>query len=150
VTETYANKTVQDVMHQGCECIAEDKTLVDAARRMAELDVGVMPICGSDDRLRGMLTDRDIVVKALARGMDPSATKVSELAQGTPVVTTVDASIDEALDLMRENTVKRLPVIDENKRLCGIVSEGDLAKHIPREMTGELVGAIAAAEPDHF
>jgi CBS domain-containing protein len=76
---------------------------------MAELDVGVMPICGNDDRLRGMLTDRDIVVKALARGMDPRRPRVGELAQGKPVVTTVDASIEEALDLMREHSIKRLP-----------------------------------------
>src|SRR5687767_7092611 len=59
--------TVGEAMHEGCECIGESQTLVDAAKRMEEFDVGVLPICGDDDRLKGMLTDRDIVVKALAR-----------------------------------------------------------------------------------
>ena len=64
--------TVREAMHEGAECIGENKTLLDAAKRMAELDVGVLPICGDDDRLKGMLTDRDIVVKALAQGRDPA------------------------------------------------------------------------------
>ena len=66
--------TVGEAMHDGCECIGENQTLLDAAKRMAELDVGVLPICGDDDRLKGMLTDRDIVVKALAQGRDPATT----------------------------------------------------------------------------
>ena len=68
----YPARTVREAMHEGCECIGESQTLLDAAKRMAELDVGVLPICGDDDRLKGMLTDRDIVVKALAQGRDPA------------------------------------------------------------------------------
>ena len=75
--------TVHDAMHEGVECIGENQTLLDAAKRMAELDVGVLPICGDDDRLKGMLTDRDIVVKALAQGRDPATTMCGEFAQGT-------------------------------------------------------------------
>jgi CBS domain-containing protein len=137
-------------MHDGCECISENQTLADAARKMEQLDVGVLPICGQDDRLKGMLTDRDIVVKALAHDMDPATTMVGSLAQGTPLTILADASIDQALELMREHAVKRLPVLDENKRLSGIISEADIATAVSAQKTGQLVGAIASEQPQHF
>src|SRR5919201_1014259 len=143
-------RTVREAMHEGCECIGESQSLLKAAGRMEQLDVGVLPICGDDDRLKGMLTDRDIVVKALAHGRDPQTTTCGELAQGKPVTISADASIDEALSLMREHAIKRLPVLDENRRLCGIITEADIATHVSQKKTGELVGAIAAAEPQHF
>jgi CBS domain-containing protein len=143
-------RTVREAMHKGCECIGENQTLVDVAKRMEELDVGAMPICGEDDRLKGMLTDRDIVVKALAQGKDPATTLCGELAQGKPVWIRADASLEEALSLMREHAVKRIPVMDENKRLCGIVTEADIATHAPEQLTGEFVEAIASAPPQHF
>src|SRR6185436_11294628 len=111
--------TVREAMHEGCECVGERETLLDAAKRMAELDVGVLPICGDDDRLKGMLTDRDIVVKALAQGRDPTTTTCGEFAQGTVRWIPADASLDEALSLMREHAVKRLCVMDDDKRLSG-------------------------------
>ncbi|HKU59337.1 MAG TPA: CBS domain-containing protein [Gaiellaceae bacterium] len=143
-------KKVRDVMHDGCECIGENESLMDAARKMQQLDVGVLPICGENDRLKGMLTDRDIVVKALARGNDPSSTMVGSLAQGKPLTIMADASIDQALDMMREHAVKRLPVLDENKRLCGMISEADIATAVSAQKTGQLVGAIASEQPQHF
>lgn len=143
-------RTVREAMHAGCECIGESRSLLDAAKRMEELDIGAMPICGEDDRLKGMLTDRDIVVKALARGKDPATTRVGDLAQRTVVWIGADASFAEALSLMREHAVKRLPVMDDNKRLCGIVTEADIATHAPEQKTGELVGAIASTPPQHF
>lgn len=143
-------RTVREAMHQGCECIGENQTLLDAAKRMEELDIGAMPICGDDDRLKGMLTDRDIVVKALARGMDPATTRCGEFAQGSTVWIRADASLEEALGLMREHAVKRIPVVDQNKRLCGIVTEADIATNVPEQKTGEFVEAIASAPPQHF
>jgi CBS domain-containing protein len=143
-------RTVREAMHKGCECIGENQMLLDAAKRMEELDVGAMPICGEDDRLKGMLTDRDIVVKALARGKDPATTRCGEFAQGSTVWIGADASLEEALSLMREHAVKRMPVIDKNKRLCGIVTEADIATHAPEHKTGEFVEAIASAPPQHF
>jgi CBS domain-containing protein len=147
--ETFAG-TVREAMHEGCECIGENQSLLDAAKRMEALDIGAMPICGQDDRLKGMITDRDIVVKALAHDRDPATTMAGELAQERLVCVRVDAPMDRALSLMEEHKVKRLPVIDENKRLCGMISEADIARHMPQEKTGEMVGAIAAAEPQHF
>jgi CBS domain-containing protein len=142
--------TVREAMHEGCECIGENQSLLDAAKRMEELDVGVLPICGDDDRVKGMLTDRDIVVKALAQGRDPATTMCGELAQGTVRWTGADASLDEALGMMREHAVKRLIVMDDDKRLSGIITEADVATHAPEGRTGELVGAIAAQPPQHF
>jgi CBS domain-containing protein len=147
---TNSARTVREAMHEGAECIGENQTLADAAKRMAELDVGVMPICGEDDRLKGMLTDRDIVVKALAKDRDPGTTTCSEFAQGTVHWIAADASLDEALGMMRENAVKRLVVMDDDKRLSGIITEADVATHAPEGKTGELVEAIAAQPPQHF
>jgi CBS domain-containing protein len=143
-------RTVREAMHEGCECIDESQTLVDGAKRMAELDVGVLPICGDDDRLKGMLTDRDIVVKALAQGSDPATTTCGELAQGRVRWIAADASLDEALSMMREHAVKRLCVMDDDKRLSGIITEADVATHAPEGKTGELVEAIAAQPAQHF
>ena len=145
-----AASTVREAMHEGCECIGENQTLLDAAKRMAELDVGALPICGDDDRLKGMLTDRDVVVKALAQGRDPATSTCGEFAQGTLHWIGADASFDEALSMMREHAVKRLCVLDDDKRLSGIVTEADVAAHAPEGKTGELVEAITAKPPQHF
>jgi CBS domain-containing protein len=137
-------KTAREVMTGGAECVGENETLLDAARKLADLDVGALPICGDDDRLKGMLTDRDIVVRALAKGKDPASTRAGELAQGKPVTIGADDSIDEALHTMAEHKVRRLPVIDGH-RLIGVVSQADLAKNVEEEKVGDLVEAISAA-----
>lgn len=147
--ETFSG-TVRDVMHEGCECIGENRSLLEAAKRMAQLDIGAMPICGQDDRLKGMITDRDVVVKALAHDKDPATTMAGELAQDRLMCVRADTPLDRALSLMQEHKVKRPPVIDENKRLCGMISEADVARRMPQEKTGEMVGAIAASPPQHF
>jgi CBS domain-containing protein len=131
-------------MTGGAECIGENETLEEAARKLADLDVGAMPICGEDDRLKGMLTDRDIVVKAIAQGKSPDETKAGELGEGKPVTIGADDSAEEALRTMTEHRVRRLPVIDGHD-LIGIVSQADVAKSLPDEQTGELVEAISAA-----
>jgi CBS domain-containing protein len=138
------SKTARDVMTGGAECIGENDTIADAAKRLAELDVGALPICGEDNRLKGMLTDRDIVLKVVAQGKDPSATRAGELAEGKPVTIGADDSIDEALQTMARHKVRRLPVIDGHD-LIGIVSQADLARHVDEEKVGDLVEAISAA-----
>jgi CBS domain-containing protein len=141
-----ADKKARDVMSTDCTCIGENETVLDAARRLKDLDVGSLPICGEDDRLKGMLTDRDIVVKVLAEGKDPSSTRAGELGQGDGQTVTIgaDDSIDEALRTMIDHKVRRLPVIDD-RRLVGIVSQADIATNIDEERVGELVEAISAA-----
>jgi CBS domain-containing protein len=137
------SKTAREIMSGGAECIGENETMTVAAEKMARLDVGSLPICGEDDRLKGMLTDRDIVVKVLAQGKDPNATKASEVAQGKPVTIGADDSAEEALHVMTEHKIRRLPVIDGHT-LIGVVSQGDLATALGREQVGELVEAISA------
>jgi len=140
-----AAKTARDIMTPECTCVGEDDTVLDAAKQLAELDVGSMPICGSDDRLKGMITDRDIVVKVLAQGKDPSSTRVGELATQDEVVTIgADDPIDEALRTMASHKVRRLPVIDGHE-LVGIVSQADIATNLDEEKVGDLVEAISAS-----
>ena len=136
-------KKARDVMSGGVECAGENDSVSDAARKLAELGVGSMPICGEDDRLKGMITDRDIVVRVLAEGKDPDSTKVSELADGKPVTIGADDSVGEALRTMKDHQVRRLPVIDGHD-LIGIVSVADLARNIDDEESGDLIEAISA------
>jgi CBS domain-containing protein len=139
-------KSARDIMSSDVTCVGENETVLDAAKRLAELDVGAVPICGEDDRLKGMLTDRDIVVKVLAQGKDPASTKAGELGQGDSQVVTIGADdpIDEALHTMTEHKVRRLPVIDGH-RLVGIISQADIARNLDDEKTGDLVEAISVA-----
>ena len=138
--------TAREIMTGGVECVQEDETVLDAARKMSELGVGALPICGNDDRLKGMLTDRDIVVKVLAQGKDPAQTKAGELGVGDGKTVTIgaDDSIEEALRTMTEHKVRRLPVIDGHD-LVGIISQADIATNLDEEKVGDLVEAISAA-----
>ena len=142
-------KTARDIMSDDCTCIGENDTVLDAARKLAELDVGSMPICGEDDRLKGMLTDRDIVVKVLAQGKDPGSTRAGELGQGDGKTVTIgaDDSIDEALRTMTEHGVRRLPVIDGQK-FVGILSQADVARNLSNDQIGQPVEAISKAPPN--
>ncbi|HEX9034268.1 MAG TPA: CBS domain-containing protein [Streptosporangiaceae bacterium] len=135
--------TARDIMHSGAECIGEHETLRHAAERMRALDVGAMPICGDDERLHGIITDRDIVIKCIARGGDPSTVTAGELAQGTPVTIEAGADVSEALQAMEENKIRRLPVI-ESHRLVGMISEADVARHLPDSSVAEFVEAICS------
>jgi CBS domain-containing protein len=135
-------KTAREVMTGGAECIGENQTLEEAARKMKDLDVGQLPICGEDNRLKGVVTDRDIVVKCLAAGGDPRQTKASELAEGKPVTIGADDSIEEAVRTMKEHQVRRLPVIDGHD-LVGMVSQADIARNWPDDRVGELLEVIS-------
>jgi len=135
--------TARELMTPGAECAGENETLVEAARKMRDLDVGALPICGEDDRLKGMLTDRDIVVKCVADGGDPGKTAVGAFGTGKPVTIGADDSIEEALRTMEEHQVRRLPVIDGHK-LVGMLAQADVAKAAPSK-AGETVGEISQA-----
>jgi len=134
--------TARDIMTGGVECVGENETLADAARKMRDLDVGSLPICGEDNRLKGMLTDRDIVVKCIAQGGDPTSTRAGDFAEGKPVTVGADDPVEEILRTMTQYKVRRLPVIDGHD-LVGMVSQGDVAKNLPEERVGDLVEAIS-------
>jgi CBS domain-containing protein len=135
-------KKARDIMTPGVECISENDTVLDGAKMLAKLNVGSMPICGEDNRLKGMLTDRDIVVKVLAEGRDPATTKAGELGQGKPVTIGADDSVHEAIETMAQHKVRRLPVIDGHD-LVGIVSQADIARNVDEEDVGRLVEVIS-------
>jgi CBS domain-containing protein len=137
-------KTAREVMTSPAECVGEKETIAEAAKKLAQLGVGSMPICGEDDRLKGMLTDRDIVVKVLAEGKDPGTVTAGDLGEGKPVTIGADDSVEETLSVMSEHAIRRLPVIDGHD-LVGIVSQADVAKALPEEKVGDLVEAISAA-----
>lgn len=138
-------RNARDVMTGGAECVGENDSVLDAAKMMADLNVGAVPICGEDNRLRGMVTDRDIVVKVLAQGKDPGQTQAGELGQGKPVTIGADDSAVLALETMAEHKVRRLPVID-GQDLIGVVSQADLAANLDEEETGALVKAVSSAD----
>ena len=133
----------RDIMTPAPRCVGENETLVEAARMMASLDVGALPICGDDNRLKGMLTDRDIVVKCIAEGGDPSTTRAGDLAEGKPVTIGADDDVEQALAVMQEHQIRRLPVIDGHD-LVGIISQADVALLVPPRETGVTVAEISA------
>jgi predicted transcriptional regulator len=116
--------TAREITHMGAACIWENDTLAAAAQKMRDLGVGSLPICGEDDRLHGILTDRDIVVTCIAEGRDPSQVRAADLAQGTLFWVDAAADLGEVLRQMEEHRTKRQPVI-ENHRVVGMISEAD-------------------------
>ncbi len=139
-----AEKKAREIMSPDPTCVGENDTVLDAAKQLQQLDVGSLPICGEDDRLKGMLTDRDIVVKVLAQGKDPSSTRAGELGQGDGKTVTVGADdpIDQALRTMIDHKVRRLPVIDGHE-LVGIISQADIATNLEDAKVADLVEAIS-------
>lgn len=132
----------RELMTPGAQSVSATSTLVEAARQMRDLDVGSLPICGLDDKLEGVLTDRDIVVHCVADGGDPASTKASELARGTPVTIGVDDAAENALVLMAQHQVRRLPVIDDDK-LVGMISQADVARALPEKSVGAALRGIS-------
>src|SRR5918911_2000223 len=136
--EVISMTKARDIMSPDATCVGEKETLMDAARKMADLGVGSLPICGEDNRLKGMLTDRDIVVKAVAAGRNPSDVTAGELAQGKPVTIGADDDAEEILRTMSSHKVRRLPVIDGHS-LVGIVAVADVARALPDRPVGDLL-----------
>jgi len=132
----------RDIMTGGVECIGENETLEKAAQKMRDLDVGSLPICGEDNRLKGMLTDRDIVIKCVAEGGDVTTTTAGSFAEGKPVTIGADDDIEEAIQTMQDHQVRRLPVIDGHD-MIGIISQADIARNYPDDRVGDLVEFIS-------
>ncbi|MER6138876.1 CBS domain-containing protein [Streptomyces sparsogenes] len=133
-----------DIMHPGAQWISATETLDRAAQLMRELDVGALPIADENERLCGILTDRDIVVGCVAVGKDPSRTRAGDLAKGTPRWIPADADVSDVLREMEQHKIRRLPVIDKDKRLVGMISEADLAHHLSDDQIAEFVEKVYA------
>ncbi len=134
--------TAREIMTPDVTCVGEKETLADAAKKMADLGVGSLPICGEDNRLKGVVTDRDIVVKVLAAGKDPAATRAGDLGEGKPVTIGADDDAADILRTMAQHKVRRLPVIDGHQ-LIGIVAVADVARALPDRPVGDLIDAIS-------
>ena len=135
-------KTVRDLMTTSPRTVTADTSLVDAAKAMRDEDAGIVPIVDGDS-LHGVVTDRDIVVRAIAEGKDPTATKVRDVASKDVATIDPQQNLDEALRLMAQHQVRRLPVVEEDGRLVGIVAQADIARAGDDARTGEVVEQIS-------
>lgn len=131
-----------DIMSKDVTVIREDETMREAAERLANDDIGVLPITDASKMLKGILTDRDIVVHVIARGKDIDNTRARELEQGEIVTLRPNDSIQHACDLMAQHKVRRLPVVDQG-RIVGMVSQADVAKSISPEQAGRMLTSIS-------
>ena len=133
---------VRDAMTENPRSIGKSVSVVEAARLMREQDIGSLPIT-DDEKLVGMITDRDITMRVVAEGGDPQATSVEDVYSQDLISVEPESDLDEALRLMARHQVRRLPVV-ENGRLVGIVAQADIALKANETRTGELVEAISA------
>ena len=136
--------TAKDIMHPGAQWIYREETLAQAAELMRGLDVGALPVSDENERLCGIITDRDIVVKCVALGRDPAHVRCADLCEGTPRWADSGADVDEVLHEMESRRIRRLPVV-ENKKLVGMISEADLAQHLSEQQIAEFVERVYAA-----
>jgi len=135
--------TARDLMTPGTDCIGENETLNEAARKLRDLELGSLPICGVDGQLLGMLSDRDIMVKCLAEGGDPASVTAGSLAEGKPVTIDADDGIEDAIETMMVHDLRRLPVIDADQHLVGMLGQDDLASALPPEMIADLLDELS-------
>jgi CBS domain-containing protein len=134
---------LRDIMTRNVEVVRGDASLKEAATKMKTIDVGFIPVCDGD-RLKGILTDRDITIRATADGRDPTKTKVADVMSTAIAYCLEDQELDEAVSLMEARQIRRLPVLNLDKQLVGIVSLGDIAVHAgDRDMAGETLEEIS-------
>jgi CBS domain-containing protein len=135
-------QTVREAMTTRPTCVPPEATVAQAAKLLAEENVGSLPVADGDD-LIGIVTDRDLVVNVLAKGLDPNSIRVAEVSSGKPVVAKPDEPLDEALRRMAEKQVRRLPVVEDG-RLVGILAQADVAREASATETGAMVEQISA------
>jgi CBS domain-containing protein len=135
-------KNVGDLMAARPRCVTPETPVNEAARLMEAEDVGALPVLDGE-RLVGMVTDRDIVVRAVAQGKDPRGMPVREIASSDLVSVRPDDDLSDALQLMAGNQVRRLPVVDDDDHLVGILSQADLAMEVKEKAAGEMLEEIS-------
>lgn len=132
---------IREVMTQPVIRIGADETVEVAARTLAHYNIGALPVCGPDGRVRGLVTDRDLVTRCVASGRNPATTKVSQVMSGSVVGIPPDLEAEDAAQIMGRRQIRRLPVL-ENEKLCGMVSLGDLTK--AQTDTGQALRRISS------
>jgi CBS domain-containing protein len=133
---------IRELMTENPRSVTADSTVAEAARLMRDEDAGIAPIT-EGERLVGVITDRDIAIKVAAEGKDPQSTKVTEIASSNLVTIDPQQELDEALRLMAKHQVRRLPVVEEDGRLVGILAQADVARHADPSTTGRVVEEIS-------
>jgi CBS domain-containing protein len=134
------------IMTGGIETIAPQATLAEAAKKMASQDIGSLPVCAERRRVVGIITDRDITVRAVARGMDPNSTRVEEVMTRDVLSCSAEAEVEQACELMEKRQVRRLLVTGHDDTPVGIVSLGDIALCLRESQSGEVLKKVS--EPD--
>ena len=135
--------SAREIMTPGVESMKTTDSAADAAKKLAQADIGAVPVCELDGHLTGVVTDRDIVVKVVAQAKDPEKTQLGELADQPEVVTIgADDSVEEVFEVMKRHQVRRLPVIDGTE-IVGMISQADVARNLPDEKAGEVLAAIS-------
>ncbi|MFN3623334.1 MAG: CBS domain-containing protein [Hyphomicrobium sp.] len=135
--------TVKTAMHNGAEWVGPQTSVTEIAKKMRELDIGSIPV-GENDRLIGMVTDRDIICRCVADGRNASDLTARDVMTEGIIYCRDRDSIDEALGIMEKRQVRRLPVIDDNKRMVGILSFGDISHAAPPQLAGHVLAACSA------
>jgi CBS domain-containing protein len=136
--------TAREIMTNGVEYLKTSETTTDAARLLATADIGAVPVCRPDGQLAGMVTDRDIVTKVVATGMNPADVTLGEIADQREVVTIgADDSVEETLEVMKQHKVRRLPVVDGTE-VVGVVSQADLARRLSKSQVAEFLAAVSS------
>ena len=134
-------KTARDLMTAPAECLAPDDSLVEAARLLGRHDVGSMPVV-EEDTLVGVLTDRDIVVRGVAEGLDPAQTRVAAVMSANVVTVEADADALAVAGVLAANQIRRVPVVEGDK-VVGVVSQADVALELDNATAGEVVEDIS-------
>jgi CBS domain-containing protein len=140
--EVPMGKGIREVMTSNPRTIGADELVAEAAKLMRDEDVGLAPVV-EGDRLVGALTDRDIAIRVVAEGKDPASTPVREVASTDVVTVDPEQDLDEALNLMAQHQVRRIPVVEQDGRLVGVVAQADVARKADERQTGELVEQIS-------
>lgn len=133
---------IKELMTVKPRTVKSGDSVVEAAKLMKGEDAGIAPIVDGD-KLVGVVTDRDIAIRVVAEGRDPQSTKVDEVASQNVVTVDPQQDLDEALRLMAQHQLRRLPVIEEDGKLVGIVAQADVARHVDASRTGEVVEQIS-------
>jgi CBS domain-containing protein len=133
---------VSDAMHAKARTATPETSVQDIAKMMEKDDIGAIPIA-EGRRLVGIVTDRDIAVRAVAKGADVKTTKAGDIMTEMVIFCKTHESVDDAVHLMEQKKVRRLPVLDDKDNLVGMLSMGDVAHAAPRSLSGELLHAVA-------
>lgn len=133
---------VKDVMTKGIRIAEPDEILTHAAKKMRTQNIGALPVVENRE-LVGMITDRDIAIRAVGANLDPSSTEVREIMSDDCFWCTENEALDDAVRIMEQNQVRRLPVMNDQKEIVGMLSLEDVAQHAPASLTGEVLKAVA-------